>query len=90
MLIKAVTIEAATAIKIYEKHSVLSQEVERVLTEQATIFKRVAGSQYAAVGLADRYLTIFFRYDDRTKEATITTAYPSSRKQVRFYKRMSR
>ena len=90
MFVKAVKIEPATAIKIYEKHSVISEEAERVLKGNKTIFKKVAGSQYVAIGLGDRYLTIFFEYNSKTKEANITTAYPSSRKQIKSYKKMTR
>ena len=90
MFVKAVKIKPATAIKIYEKHSVLSEEAERVLKDNKTIFKKVAGSQYVAIGLGDRYLTIFFEYNSKTKEANVTTAYPSSRKQIKSYKKMTR
>ena len=68
----------------------MSEEAERVLKDNKTIFKKVAGSQYVAIGLGDRYLTIFFEYNSKTKEADITTAYPSSRKQIKSYKKMTR
>ena len=90
MFVKAVKIEPITGIKIYEKHSVLSDEIERVLKDNKSIFKKVAGSQYLAMGLADRYLTIFFEYNNKTKEANVATAYPSSRKQIKSYKRLTR
>ena len=90
MLIKAVKTEPAIIIKIYEKHSVLSEEVERVLKNSRTIFKKVSGNQYVAVGLGDRYITVFFEYNNKTKEANITTAYPSSRKQIKSYRRLMR
>ena len=90
MLIKVVTIEPATIAKIYDKHFVLSDEVERVLKERKTVFKKVGGNQYVAIGLGDRYLTIFFEYNFKTKDAVVTTAYPSPRKQIKSYKKMSR
>ena len=90
MLIRGVIIERSTAFKIYEKHSVLSSEVEAMLKKPKTIFRRVGANQYVAVGLGERYLTVFFRYDNTTREAEITTAYPSSRKQIKSYKRLSR
>ena len=90
MLIRIVRIEQAIVVKIYEKHAVLPEEVERVLMEDKPVYKRVGGNQYVAIGLADRYLTIFFSYDRRTKTADIATAYLSSRRQIRLYKKMSR
>ena len=90
MLIRIVRIEQAIVVKIYEKHAVLPEEVERVLMEDKPVYKRVGGNQYVAIGLADRYLTIFFSYDQRTKTADIATAYLSSRRQIRLYKKMSR
>lgn len=90
LIIKALKIEPATITKIYEKHSVLSEEIERVLEEGKPAFKKVGGSQYLAIGLWNRYLTIFFEYNSKTKEATITTAYPSSRKQIKTYKKLTK
>lgn len=83
-------IEPQIVVKIYEKHSVSSEEVEGVLKENKTIFKKVAANQYLAIGLGERYLTIFFEYNNKTKEANITTAYLSSRKQIKSYKRSTR
>tara|TARA_Y100000034_G_C6750075_1_gene333338 strand:- start:520 stop:792 length:273 start_codon:yes stop_codon:yes gene_type:complete len=86
LFIKTVKIEIETALKIYNKHFVLSEEIENIITKKETIFKKVGGNQYLAIGIENRYLTIFFRCNNKTKEATITTAYPSSRKQIKFYK----
>ena len=90
MLIKAAKIEPAVVVKIYEKHSVSSEEIEMVLMEDKPVFKKVGGNQYVAVGLWDRYLTIFFEYNSNAKEAVVTTAYPSSKKQIKSYKRLAR
>ncbi|HLC57499.1 MAG TPA: hypothetical protein VJH95_02925 [Candidatus Nanoarchaeia archaeon] len=90
MLIKFVKIQPETLIKIYEKHAVLSREIEKVLVEGKPMFRKVGGEQYVAIGLRERYLTIFFKYSQKSKEAEITTAYPSSRGQIRAYKRLKR
>ena len=90
MFIKAIKLEPSTLVKLYDKHAVLSEEVERVLTNDKTIFKKVGGNQCVAIGMVERYLTIFFEYDNTTKEAAITTAYPSSKKQIKSYKRLTR
>ena len=88
MFIKAVKIEAETLIKIYEKHAVLSEEIENVLIKDKALFKKVGGNQYLALGVWDRYVTIFFTYNEKTKEALITTAYVASRKQIKSYKKL--
>ena len=90
MFIKAIKIEPQTLVKIYEKHAVLAEEIEKVLIRDKAIFKKAGGDQYIAVGLWDRYLTIFFRHNIKAKEVTITTAYSSSRKQIKSYKKLVR
>lgn len=90
MFVRSVKIESETVIKIYEKHSVLSEEIELVLTKDKAIFKKAGGDQYIALGVWGRYITIFFTYDNKTKDAIITTAYPSSLKQIRSYKKLTR
>lgn len=87
VLIKRIVIDQETEQKIFEKHSVLPKEIKKVLTEGKSSFKRVGGNQYLAIGLAERYLTIFFQYDSIEKEARITTAYPSSKIQIKSYRR---
>lgn len=88
MIVKVIKIEPATAIKIFEKHNVLQEEVYDALKEGDPKFKKAGGSQYAAIGLSrSRHITIYFTYDEKTKEAEVTTAYPSSKKQIKFYKR---
>lgn len=90
MLIRAVKIAPDVLIKIYETHFISSAEIQKVLLEGKPRFKKAGGEQYIAVGLGDRYLTIFFRYGHKIKEVTITTAYPSSRSQIKSYRRLRR
>ena len=91
MKIKAIKIELKTAIKIFEKHNVLQEEVYHVFKNGKPIFRVVGGDQYLAIGLSpSRYVTIFFGYDKRTKEAEITTAYPSDKAQIKFYKKVGK
>ena len=90
LLIRNVRIRQEVVAKIYEKHSVLPDEVEKALMEDKPVYKKVGGNQYVAIGVADRYLTIFYTYSARTKTAEIATAYPSSRRQVKSYKKLSR
>ena len=81
-------IDSDVAMKIYEKHSVMPEEIKKVLIEDKAIFKKVGSKQYIAVGIWNRYLTMFFSYEDKSKEASITTAYHSSMRQIRSYRRM--
>ena len=88
MRIKAIKIEPAIVIKIFEKHDIQQDEVVELLKEDYPTFRKVGGDQYLAMGLAkSRYVTIYFRYDTQTEEAEITTAYPSDGGQIKSYKR---
>jgi hypothetical protein len=89
--IKAIKITPEAALKIFERHSVLQEELYEMLHDDAPEFRAVGGDQYVAIGLsASRYITIFFRYDEKTKEAEVTTAYPSPPSQIKSYKRMKK
>ncbi len=89
MIIRAIKIEPETAIKIFEKHNVLEEEIYDALKNDKPKFKKVGGNQYLTIGFGrSRYLTIFFKYGEKTKEAEITTAYPSDKGQIKSYKRM--
>jgi hypothetical protein len=89
--IKAIKITPETVLKVFDKHSVLQEELYEVLHDDAPEFRSVGGGQYVAIGLsAGRYITVFFRYDEMTKEAEITTAYPSPPSQIKSYKRMKK
>jgi hypothetical protein len=84
--ITVIKIQPETAIKIFEKHDVLQEELYDVLKNDAPIFRKVGGDQHLAIGYSrSRYLTIFFHYNN--KEVEITTAYPSDKKQIKYYKR---
>jgi len=90
VLIKGIVIDPETERKIFEKHSVLPKEVRDILIESKSLFRNVGGDQYVAVGLVERYLTVFFQYNDPKKEARVTTAYPSSKIQIKSYKRKTK
>jgi hypothetical protein len=86
--ILAFKIEPSVAIKIFGKHSVLMEEIEDALIKDRPVFRKAGGGQYCAIALSrSRYITIFFTYDEKTKEAEIATAYPSSKSDIRHYKR---
>ena len=87
MRIEGIGIEVEIKKKIYEEHNILKKEIEYVLKEDEAIFRKTSSNQYEAIGLYNRYITIYFRYDKKVKQATITTAYPSSKKQIKHYKK---
>ncbi|HLD04943.1 MAG TPA: hypothetical protein VJG90_04450 [Candidatus Nanoarchaeia archaeon] len=89
MKIRAIHVGPDVEIKIYEKHNVSVQEIYELFAQDKTEFRRVGGNQYMAIGPSkNRYLTLFFTYDNIAKEIDITTAYPSSKKQIRIYKKV--
>lgn len=88
MRIKIIGISPLVQRKIYEKHSILAEEIMLVLKENNPIFKKVGGNQIMAIGFYNRYITIFFHYNPERKQATLTTAYPSDKKQIRYYKKV--
>lgn len=86
MRINVIKIKPKTAVKIFEQHNVLESELYEVLKNDAPKFRKVGGNQYAAIGFSkSRYITIFFRYEK--KEIEITTAYPSTKRQIKHYKK---
>ncbi len=88
MIVKAIKITPETAIKIFEKHNVLQEEVYEALKTGKPKFKKAGGDQYVAIGLSrSRYVTIYFSYDEKTREAEIKTAYPSSKAQIKAYRK---
>ena len=90
MRIDIISIDPLVQKKIYEKHNILSEEIILVLKENNPIFKKVGGNQIMAIGVYNRYITIFFRYNAKRKQAAITTAYPSDKKQIKYYKKVKK
>lgn len=88
LIIKAVKIEPKTKYKIYEKHRVTQEEIENTLLDKPKI--RKVKNVYIAIGIWRRYLTIFFAYNKKHKEASILTGYPSSNWQIKMYKRRAK
>ncbi|MEK6963676.1 MAG: hypothetical protein AABX70_04570 [Nanoarchaeota archaeon] len=89
MKIRAIHIENSVAMKIYEKHRVPVEEIYEVFAQNQAEFRQVGGNQYMSIGPSkNRYLTMFFTYDEIAKEIDITTAYPSSKKQIKIYKKV--
>ena len=87
MRIEIIRIEPIVKIKIQREHGLTSEEVERTFEEGEPIFNRVGGGQHRGIGKIDRYITVFFVYNEKRKQATIKTAYLSDEKQIRYYKK---
>lgn len=87
MIVKSIRIRRDIKEKIETKHSITLIEIEKALLENNPKFKKARGC-YMGIGLWKRYLTIFFNYNGKVKEAEIITAYPSSRWQIKLYKQM--
>ena len=91
MWIKKIRLVLRIEEKILEKHSIKGKEIHETLENGAPLFRKVGGNQYVAMGHSkSRYLTVFFKYNQKSKEAEITTAYPSSENQIKFYRRVRR
>ena len=78
MRIDCIGISPETQRKIYEKHNILSSEIELVLKHNRPIFRKVGSKQIMAIGLYNRYITVFFKYNKKRKQAIITTENRSS------------
>lgn len=87
MIIKAVKISFETKIKIFNKHGITMEEIENVLLEGKPYFAKTKLGRYIALGKWNRYITIAFDYSEINKEAEIITAYPSSRWQIKLFRR---
>ncbi len=87
MMIEVVKISLQTKIKIYDKHGVTIEEIETMLLDNRPYYARTKDGIYLAIGQWNRHLTIIFNYNQRHKEATIITAYPSSAWQIKLYSR---
>ncbi|MBI2507919.1 hypothetical protein HYV89_03120 [Candidatus Woesearchaeota archaeon] len=87
MIIELIRLRRNIKEKIETKHSITLIEIEKVLLENKPKFRK-AKDCFIGIGLWKRYLTIFFKYNEKIKEAEIITAYPSSKWQIKLYKRM--
>jgi len=87
MRIRAVLILEEVAEKILRKHGITKEAAAEVF-EDRPIFRRAAGIQYSALGQAEsgRILAVLFTYDAISKKAWVTTAYPATPRQTRWYR----
>ena len=85
MRIESIHISPSIAHKMLSKHGVRANDVCAALREGHPAFWRRGKETYLAIGKTHQYLTIIFRYRNRTAE--IRTAYRSSGWQKQLYER---
>lgn len=85
MIIKRLDIKEKIQKKIFDKHGVYIEEIEKGLFYGKPIIYRAKCEKYLAITHFHRYITIIFRYDNES--AHIITTYPSSKWQIKLYKK---
>jgi len=85
MHIEKIVISKVVLKKIFDKHSILSIEIEETLFDGNPIYFRTRDDKYLGIGNKFRYITIVFIKEGNY--AKIITAYPSSKWQRKLYKR---
>jgi len=84
MLLKGIIISKSTKKKILYKHHIKGDELYRLFNENP-LYLRIGDCVYLAIGVWQRYITIIFSYNKGI--ARIITAYPSSKQQIRLFKK---
>ncbi|MBI2672303.1 hypothetical protein HYX16_05195 [Candidatus Woesearchaeota archaeon] len=87
MIINAVKISIKAKIKIHHKHGITMDEIEKSLLQNKSYFAKAKDGRFVAIGKWNRCITVIFDYAEKYKEATIITAYPSSKWQIKLFKR---
>ena len=85
MIIKKVVVEKEIKNKIFDKHGIYTEEIKNGLFYGKPIFYRTKDERYMAVTNYHRYITLIFIYEKNN--AHIITAYPSSKWQIKLYKK---
>ncbi|MBI2141443.1 hypothetical protein HYU16_03390 [Candidatus Woesearchaeota archaeon] len=84
MLIREIHLKEAAEEKIQE-HGVVEREAEEALLRDEPKYFKARNGRYMGIGVAQRFITVIFEYADGI--ATIVTAYPSSKSQIKLYHR---
>ena len=85
MHLEDVYVEEAAEEKILRKHGVAREEIETALMADEPKHFRTRGGRYMGIGFGERFISVV--YENRNSIAIVVTAYPSSRWQVKMYKR---
>ena len=84
MNITSVVIEERIKAKIFDKHTIDTEEIEQVIRGNPFVLK-TKEQRYMAIGFYQRYITVIFEMVGSS--AFIITAYPSSEAQIKLWKR---
>jgi len=84
MKLKKILITFEIQEKIFKKHKITRTQVEGVFFDEP-IFLKTRNQRYTAIGFIDEYVTVIFNIKENN--ATIITAYKSSKWQKKLYKR---
>ncbi|MBI2148451.1 hypothetical protein HYU23_02130 [Candidatus Woesearchaeota archaeon] len=85
MNIEALDIGKNTKNKIFHKHSVEIIEIKQTIFYDDPIYFKSGNNKYMCIGKYNRHITVILKKIG--KRARIVTAYPSSKWQVRLYRR---
>lgn len=85
MHLKDVDLEEAVDEKVFRKHGISREEIEKALLLDEPKHFRTRAGRYLGIGFTERYISII--YENRIGVAVVITAYPSSQWQIRMYKR---
>ncbi|MBI2143938.1 hypothetical protein HYU17_02185 [Candidatus Woesearchaeota archaeon] len=85
MHIEDVYVKEAVEEKIFGKHGIIREEIKgTLLADEPKHFKSGKG-RYLAIGFVERHISSV--YENKNGIAMMVTAHPSSKWQVRLYKR---
>lgn len=85
MNIEKIIIKKSLREKILNKHNIERTQIEYTIFEGNPIYLKTKNNNYLCIGNKYEYITIIFKKEKNN--AIIITAYPSSKWQVKLYKR---
>lgn len=88
MYLKKIAIDKKTKFKVYNKHKVKFGEIKQALLSENKVIRKTKDGKYTAFTKTQKYLTIVFSMDKNI--ATIITAYPSSKWQIKSLQRRTK
>ena len=82
MIIRKILISVEVQEKIFKKHDIQREEIEKVLVSEPYFF-HARHKRYIAIGFIGKYITVVFDFDKGN--AYVVTAYSSSQWQKELY-----
>ena len=81
MYLKDVDLEEAVDEKVFRKHGISREEIEKALLLDEPKHFRTRAGRYLAIGLTERYVSTI--YENHNGIAVVITAYHSSQWQIK-------